>query len=378
MRISGKVNIAVHGVMRRYVAWRYTKKLRQISTIVPNVFENRDIAFEKEYERYWRRLLPYVNPKWGSFYAGVSGIKDVRFVPEDVFYCVMERCLNNCSGAGGYIEDKCDVNFYIPAPFRPLTILAYDRGTFFDGDFNPVSSFSAQEILDDYSGDVIGKPSVGTSGGHGVACFRQNRGKRKINGDIELTVNYIMGNFEGFIVQERIQQNTIISRYNPESLNTCRLVTFRRPWSGKVNVIAGMLRIGGSNSPVDNVTSGGVCIDIDSKGRLAEKCYDYRFRSHDRHPRSGIKFAGEEIPNFRQMSNAVCSVAQKIPGFNILGFDVVSDVNNCIKIIEINATSISMKVQTRQPLFGDETEQVVEWCMAHRKFDSFVHFRTWY
>lgn len=367
MRFSSKLNNIVHELMRWYLVFQYTRKLREIKRAAAGFFRNKDKCFERKYGRYWQRLLPKANPEWCHLYIGTSGTKDIRFVPEDVFYGFIERCLNNSNGSKGYVEDKCDVNFYIPKEFRPKTILAYDRGVYFDEDFSAISRETAREFLGRIAEDVIGKLTIDTSGGVGVALYKPG----------DLTVEYIERNFEGFIVQECVKQETILASFNPSSLNTCRLVTFRRPWSGEVSVIAGMLRTGGDDSPVDNVTSGGICIDIDSNGILANEAFDYRFRKHTKHMKTGVKFGGP-VPFYEKMSDAVCLVAKHIPGYNILGFDVAVDDKGDVKIIEINANSISMKVQTRRPLFGDETEKVIEWCLSHKQFDRFEHFRTWY
>lgn len=368
MRMIKRLNGVMHAMMRSYVVRQYTKKLAQIRRAAPEKLARRDSAYEKVYAEYWHRLLPNANPAWGSLYVAMSGEKDVRYVPEDVFYGVIERCFNFCDGAKGYVENKCDVTFYIPEEYRPRQCLAYNRGVFFNGKMEAISPEEADSILKGIEEDTIGKPAFGTSGGVGVKCFRPR----------ELTREFIEKTYEGFVLQERIRQEGTIAKFNPSSLNTCRMMTFRRPWSGKISVIAAMLRLGGDDSPVDNVTSGGVCVDIDSDGNLAKTAYDYRFRSYLKHPKTGVVFEGQSIPGYAKMVAAVTEVARRIPGFNLLGFDVAIDSSGKPKIIEINATSISMKVQTRRPLFGEETEQVIAWCKAHRKFDTFTHFRTWY
>ena len=376
-RQSDRINQLIHNMMRSYLVRQYSRKLNQIRKLHPELFKNRDVGFERSFALYWRELLPTMNPCWATLYASLSGIKDVRFVPEDVFYGIIERCLNNCDGAGGYIEDKFDANFYIPNELRPRVVIAFNRGVFFDSQLLPITESRAQSILNTFSGPVVGKPAAGTSGGSGVCLFR-DFGRMKQCGETVLTTEYIEKSFESYIVQEVVRQDTTISVFNPHSLNTCRLVTFRRPWSGEVSVIAGMLRMGGGKEITDNVTRGGVCVDVDGDGKLADYGIDYRFKKINEHPISHVSFSDKIIPNYEKMSKAVCEVAARIPGFNLLGFDVVVRDTGEPCIIEINGSSISLKPQTHRPLFGEETDQVKEWCKSHLRYDNIRHLRTWY
>ena len=48
-------------------------------------------------------------------------------------------------------------------------------------------------------------------------------------------------------------------------------------------------------------------------------------------------------------------------------------------VIEINSTSLCcIEAQMSGPMFGGDTEQVVDWCLANRRLDAFKHLRTWY
>ena len=378
MKLSDRLNIVLHWLMRFYVVRRYSRKLRTIEKLHPDLFENRDKSYEREFKSYWKELLPLVNPRWATLYRTLSGRSDVRFVPEDVFYGVIERCLNNCNAAGNGVEDKCDVNYYIPEQHRPRVVVAFVRGVFFDAKMIAISPQDAESLIRQYPGDVICKPSMGSSGGAGVFLFKNNANNDKINCGVCLTTDWMAERFQGCIVQEVVKQDPVVKSFNPGSLNTCRLVTFRRPWSGQVSVIAGMLRMGSGDSVVDNVTRGGVCVDIDAQGKLADFGLDYRFAMVTEHPVTHLLFRDVRLPRYHEMCRVVCDVAKRVPGFNLLGFDVVVRDNGEICIIEINATSISLKPQTRRPLFGDETDLVKSWCVAKRKYDSFAHIRTWY
>ena len=65
---------------------------------------------------------------------------------------------------------------------------------------------------------------------------------------------------------------------------------------------------------------------------------------------------------------------------NMLSWDMLADKNGDVKILEVNATSQSHDWLQFDfgALFGDYTEQVVDWCATHLDYDRFEHLRTWY
>lgn len=379
MKISATINLLLHQVLVLYVRNRYFKRLKNIIHKNPQIKKTPDKEELKRHLKLWNSLLPGCSKVAFNVFANTSGVNDARFVPPDIFYCVIERCLNNCDAAGFGIEDKNDVCFYIPKKYQPKTYLRYVRGVYFDDNFNPITRNQAQEILQLLPGDVVGKPSSGSCGGSNVKCFRRNEQNQYISKNVTLTLDWIEATFEAYVLQERILQEEVTAKFNPASLNTCRMVTFRRPWSGEVSVIATMLRMGGSDDIVDNLTSGGISCDINTFGHLANYAVDKYFQKYSYHPVSGIIFEGMQIPFYNEMCKVVCDVAQHIPSYNLLSFDVVARPNGIPCVIEINATSMSLlPLQTCRPLFGDDTKAVVNWCLKNKKFDIFKHFRTWY
>ncbi|MGI6079029.1 MAG: sugar-transfer associated ATP-grasp domain-containing protein [Fastidiosipilaceae bacterium] len=319
-----------------------------------------------------------VNQGWLELFCGVSGKKDFRFVPEDVFYGVIERCLNNCNASGTQLEDKNNCRFYIPAENQPETVLSFVRGVWFDGEMNPIPRLVAEDILQKYNSDVVGKPTMGSCGGANVVCFTR-QANRFVHTNDELTIDWVENCFEAYAIQKRLVQEPEVASFNPNSLNTCRIMTFRRPWNGKISVVAGMLRLGCGKEVVDNLAAGGVSVDISTDGSLAEFAVDHDFSKVEKHPVSHKSFSGFKIPYYGRMSSLCCAIAKRIPDFNLLSFDVIVKPDGTPCIIEVNATSVTLaQLQTVRPLFGDETEQVVNWCAAHRDFDRFKHIRTWY
>lgn len=380
MRLSAKVNRFLHILMVKYVRRQYRKKIKSVLSKHPEITHLSDDTEATKHFSLWNRLLPGCSADWLNLFSSTSGVKDFRFVPEDVFYGVIERCLNNCDAAGFGVEDKSDVCFYIPKKYQPKAYLRYVRGVYFDDDFNPIIRKQAQDILTSLREEIVGKPSSGSCGGSNVRCFKRNEQNQYVSKNVTLTLEWIEANFEAYVLQERVCQDKATANFNPKSLNTCRMMTFRRPWSGEVSVIATMLRTGCTDEIVDNLAAGGVSIDVDANGTLAPFAVNKYFEKVTQHPASKIVFDGFQVPYYDAMAQAVCDIAKRVPAYNLLSFDVIAREDGTPCIIEINATSMTLaQLQTCRPLFGDETEEVVRWCEAHRaQFDTFKHIRTWF
>lgn len=369
MKLTDRVNHWIHPLMLQYIRHQYVKKLNVNRRKHPDFFLRAYDAARKKHKELWSPLIKTVNTDWLDMFYGISGVADPRFVPEDVFYGVIERCLNNCDSSGAFVEDKNDVCFYVPTQYLPNCIARYDRGVWFDGDFNPIDVQKATVLLKDYGQAMVGKPSMGSCGGTNVRIWDA--------GNIDLA--YVEKCFEGYVFQEILKQDAAVSSFNPSSVNTCRIMTFRRPWDGHTSAIAGMLRLGCADGIADNLALGGVSVDIAEDGSLAGYGVDHDFGKFLTHPISNKAFEGFVIPHYGEMCEVACAVARHVPGYNLLSFDMIAREEGTPCVIEINATSMTLaQLQTVRPLFGDETEQVIEWCAAHRNMDKFNHFRTWY
>ena len=138
MRVTKQINAILHPLMFKYLRRQYVKKLKNNKRLHPDAFVLADCGVAKKHKILWCRLVDAVNTNWLDMFYGMSGNADYRFVPEDIFYGVIERCLNNCNASGAFVEDKNDVCFYIPKEYQPECILRYERGVWFDGDFNPI------------------------------------------------------------------------------------------------------------------------------------------------------------------------------------------------------------------------------------------------
>lgn len=379
MKITDRINAAIHPWMRRYCMRAYRREMNGIKERHPEYFGALPRNVEDAHLKLWRGLDPKVSVDWLRLFSAVTGKIDARFVPSTVYYGVIERVLNNCNKSSMGIEDKNIMALYVPREFRANCILRYSRGCFFDDGFIPLSRADAMKILMSYDGDVIGKIAEGSFGGHSVELFQSDVGGRKIGKRHELTVDWIVENVNSYVVQERLIQEPKVKQLNPTSVNTCRLMVYRRPWSGEAQVGASMLRVGRGDGIVDNISSGGMSMGVNIDGIVSPQGFSADFGLLKFQAEQSMGSNGFQVPGFREMCQTAVGVARKVPDFNVLGFDVILRSNGIPCIVEINATSLcAIEVQQSGPMFGSDTEQMIEWCLDNDRFDRFSHLRTWY
>jgi len=300
-------------------------------------------------------------------------------MPESIYASVIERVMNECECANHEYEDKNIFEKLIDKQYLPDTVLRYVRGCFFDKDFNYVTRDEAKQFFSCDHGMIIGKQSTDSSGGNGVMAFNFCNGKYLSDDNTTLSVEWIEQNQIHYILQKALTQCEFTKQFNPTSVNTCRMMTMRCPWDGKVVLLKSFLRMGITKTAIDNMSSGGICVGINNDGELNSRAYTYIDQmSLAEHPASKISFQGLKHPYFKSMTESVIEQSEKIPDFNIISWDVIADEDGKVKILEANLISQNPNISQLAfgPLFGDYTEQLVDWVSQHMKNDSFKHIRT--
>jgi hypothetical protein len=130
----------------------------------------------------------------------------------------------------------------------------------------------------------------------------------------------------GFLYQETIKQHPDLDRLNPSCLNTIRLDTFM-DIEGNVEIMSGYMRLSTTSYHVDNMSSGGAGISVDTKtGRLRGRAIlilkvgGPGFLKE--HPVTGVTFENFEIPHFQQAKELVIKAATLMPCLRLVGWDV--------------------------------------------------------
>ena len=138
-----------------------------------------------------------------------------------------------------------------------------------------------------------------------------------------------------FIIEETIENREDISRLNPSSLNTLRVVTITDK-NGNVHILTIILRMGIGNSITDNAHAGGIACCIDPvTGCFHEYGRTLKDDKFSAHPTTGVKFADCRIPDIDECMAIVYNIAKKEPSARLVGWDVALTKNG-IEVLEAN------------------------------------------
>lgn len=167
------------------------------------------------------------------------------------------------------------------------------------------------------------KKQSDSSGGKFI--FKVSWEKLKENTD-ELDEIFRVVRSSCFVFQEEVLQHKALSKINPFCVNSLRIESFTNK-DNISRVFSGILRLGFSNSYVDNTSMGGAFVGIDfQKGvlkRLALSDFSNgRARTYAEHPYSKVSFEGYPIPYFKEMMELVIKASQLVPQVKVVGWDI--------------------------------------------------------
>ena len=84
-----------------------------------------------------------------------------------------------------------------------------------------------------------------------------------------------------------------------------------------------MLRMGRSQNEVDNISSGGICTDIDiNTGKFGDFAMSYSAIKIEKHPDTQYKFQNSGINRWDEIQRFTLDAADKLPFFTYIGWDI--------------------------------------------------------
>lgn len=131
---------------------------------------------------------------------------------------------------------------------------------------------------------------------------------------------------QGYLLEEKLTGHPDLAKYNPSSVNTCRVITFVN-LQGEVSIPVAVLRIGVQGKNTDNWHTGGIAAAVDPKtGVIGEGVLRPEFGGtrHTSHPDSGITFTGEKVPDWDKIVALTQKAARMTPFIRIVGWDVAA------------------------------------------------------
>lgn len=149
-----------------------------------------------------------------------------------------------------------------------------------------------------------------------------------------LDIKQIIQNYQnGFVLDELINQNKIMSKLHHNSVNTVRIVTVN--YGDTIEIKWPFMRIGVGESVVDNAGAGGIIVAIDKSGRTYA-AGDEKRNSYSVHPETKAHIIGFEIPKWKELCTLCKEMAAICPDCHIMGWDMAFTNNNEWVVVECN------------------------------------------
>lgn len=302
------------------IARRYRYKIKLASKSLP-IAEDPEIKAAVS-----KRFGGYSCDLWHKAYAAASGQRSVDYLPEDLFYNVIESRLNPRHRQQAYL----DKNYFDRLGWSclPKTIFRIIDGRLFDRSYHLVDTETALELARETGlFEFVAKPARESGGGSrvtfvdfaGLAAFLPANMKRHSD----------------WIFQHPIRQHDSMASLNPSSVNTIRIVTIRM--RADVSVVGSFVRLGTKGMRVDNLsTKKNVAVGVEEDGRLRKYGYDDNFRRSTNHPDHGYAYNSIVIPSFATVRQTCIQLHESIPDLDLLSWDVAIDHRGEPVVIEFN------------------------------------------
>lgn len=291
-------------------------------------------------DAYAREVLgSAIYAPWLKVYATTAGTFREGWIPNNYYGAeVITRIDGRYRRAA---EAKTFVNRVMNSPSIPD--LAYVmRGLFYDRSFRLVTDDGFRRALFDGGDRAIFKPE------------KTGRGKNfEVITPETLDIERFRRSQNG-VFQRYVRQHAFFDAMTTGSATTLRLTT-ALDRKGSVDVRAALLRIGRrEDDRVMLATAVHVPIDLAS-GALIDTGYMPDWAKVDRHPDSGFRFAGEEVPSLRAAMDLVVDLHRSFPQLSCIGWDLCIDADGVPRILEWNTThnGIALSEATGGPCFAD-------------------------
>lgn len=357
----------------RFIKYRYNKNIRNIfNNYFRKIINNNqveDINCNTNEKKIWKKKWSIFGPTpsplaWKAFYPYMKG--NANFVPNEIARNYIEPILTPQEYQSFY-NDKNSFGLFLNESWLPKTFLRSIDGKLLNGKYEPVRSEDFFNLFINVDKIVV-KPSK-DMGGKGVVLF-QRKGDIFTNKQGEqLSLSYLEKNYKtNYLLQECLTQYDYMAQFNPTSVNTIRIATYRNVKTGRIEVIGAVLRIGGKGSFVDNACSGGSFICIEENGTLGKfACNEYGLKQTIY---NDIDFEHSEftIPKWDNIKQFVCDVALRMPHMSLFANDVAIDSEGNPRLIEVNTIQFSYWFYqfNGKAVFDKYTDDVIDYCLKEK------------
>lgn len=328
------------------------KKLIQSVNLDDNEIRQAQTFFKKWYGKkiplYWHRL-----------YQSFSGIYRKDYFPEILFSTKYEPMVNPFRPIAAQFGDKNLLHQLfgrVEGVEIPRTFFSCVNGVYRNSNHLIISRQQlCQSVGDMYA--VI-KKTVDSSSGRDVQIVDMHNG---IDAKSGKRIEELIGEYgENFVIQDLIKQHELLSRINPSSLNTFRVMTYIL--NNKVNVCPIALRVGRNGADRDNIHYGGITVGIDDSGRLREYAFSEFGERFTEHPDTHVVFSETVLPFVDVLREKAILLHSELPWLKVISWDLSINEKGNVVLIEANTVGQSAwfpQMANGEALFGDNTSEIL-------------------
>jgi hypothetical protein len=356
-------------ILDQKIKGSYNQKRKQYKKNIP--LGVADQGFTKLYKNQWSRLHSSFDCDYPHFCSKINAVDSINYVPENIYYSRIEATLNNKAFALAY-ADKNFYETYFPEnrEIFPETVLRGINGYFYDGAYRLLNDPVPLKTLLSQDANYILKPAVETSGGSNVVLAHYTGDTVIISDKVYQPtefIDYLRKVYHcNFVLQKRAHK--WFADFNPSSLNTIRLFTYRSVNDQTVHPVQAVIRFGRPGSIVDNQAAGGLTCGITRESKLNNFVIDKYGRKLTDFPFLSTK-KDDPIPGFEEMKEIARQLAKKYYYHRLLGFDFCYDAENRVRLLEINCKNIEINFlqMNNGPLFWDFTDEIIGYCSTNKR-----------
>lgn len=327
---------------------RKIKKSMQLCQMKP-LTKGQEADIKAYFKKHLGREVPTY---WHQYLYSRNGLYSVKYIPASVYVSSIIFRLNNYQFSLAYV-DKGFYDTLFPDINRPQTYIKNVNGFYYD-DKKIITREEAIARCMNLKDAVI-KPTLFGTWGEGVKLFHTDNG---FIPELNMSVNDLFSKYKkSFIIQSKLDQHQDLAKLNPSSVNTIRVLSYRR--ENEVIILYAVIRIGRMGKVVDNETAGGVKADIDLQtGRIKGPAFGSPTEKNMPQTDSGVDLDNYLIPSFPQVLVFVKDLHLRLPYFRLIGWDISVDTNGNPVMIEWNRSAELSQV-AHGPAFGDYTEEIL-------------------
>lgn len=324
------------------------KKSMQLCPMKP-LTKGQEADIKAYFKKHLNRNIPTY---WHQYLYSRNGLYSEKYIPTSIYSSSIIYNLNNYQFSLAYV-DKGFYDTLFPDVNRPKTFVKNVNGFYYD-DNNAITKEEAVERCSNLEAAII-KPTVLGTWGMGVQLFHSENG---FIPELNQSVSDLFSQYKNsFIIQSKLEQHPDIAKLNPTSVNTIRVLSYRR--DNEVIVLYAVIRIGRMGKVVDNETAGGIKADIDLQtGRIKGPAFGSPTEPNMPQTDSGVTLDNYQIPSFPQILDFVKSLHLRLPYFRLIGWDISVDANGNPVMVEWNRSAELSQV-AHGPAFGDYTEEIL-------------------